>query len=181
MKIMLMTVEHLKSLLPGRNETDEVLGDKLQALELLIRKYTNNNFQKRFYRSDGEISGGILTLDIPSYFTKGDTIQITRSSFNDGLYVIESVSAGGELTIDPVPLIDDYMVLVTRIEYPKDIIMGAVNMFKWDLESRDKVGVKSESLSRHSVTYYDMDSNNSLMGYPSSLLGFLKPYMKARF
>ena len=26
-----------------------------------------------------------------------------------------------------------------------------------------------------------MDGDNSLMGYPKSLLGFLTPYMKARF
>lgn len=32
-----------------------------------------------------------------------------------------------------------------------------------------------------SVTYVDYDANNQVMGYPVSLLGFLKPYMKARF
>jgi len=30
-------------------------------------------------------------------------------------------------------------------------------------------------------TYINMDGDNSVMGYPRSLLGFLKPYMKARF
>ncbi len=30
-------------------------------------------------------------------------------------------------------------------------------------------------------TYFNMDGDNSVMGYPRSLLGFLKPYMKARF
>ena len=42
-------------------------------------------------------------------------------------------------------------------------------------------GVKSETLSRYSVTYFDQDANNQVMGYPVALLGFLKPYMKARF
>ena len=31
------------------------------------------------------------------------------------------------------------------------------------------------------VTYYDQDASNTVMGYPVSLLGFLKPYRKARF
>ena len=66
-------------------------------------------------------------------------------------------------------------------EYPPDVKMGVVNMLKWDLENRDKVGVQSETLSRHSVTYFNMDGDNSTMGYPKSLLGFLKPYMRARF
>lgn len=66
-------------------------------------------------------------------------------------------------------------------EYPPDIKMGVVNMLKWDLENRDKVGVQSETISRHSVTYFNMDGDNSAMGYPKSMLGFLKPYMKPRF
>ena len=62
-----------------------------------------------------------------------------------------------------------------------DVKMGAVNMLKWDLENRDKVGVQSETISRHSVTYFNMDGENSSLGYPKSLTGFLKPYMRARF
>lgn len=67
------------------------------------------------------------------------------------------------------------------IEYPMDIKMGVVNLMKWDMNNRDKVGVQSESISRHSVAYYDMGTDNSVMGYPKALMGFLKPYMRARF
>ena len=66
-------------------------------------------------------------------------------------------------------------------EYPPDIKMGVVNMLKWELENRDKVGIASETISRHSVTYFDMNGDNSTMGFPKALLGFLKPYMRARF
>ena len=52
---------------------------------------------------------------------------------------------------------------------------------KYECNMRDKVGIKSESISRHSVTYYDVNEENQVMGYPVSLLGFLKPYIKARF
>lgn len=67
------------------------------------------------------------------------------------------------------------------VVYPADIKMGAVNLMKWELNNRDKVGVSSETISRHSVTYFNMDGDNSIMGYPKSLLGFLRPYKKARF
>lgn len=66
-------------------------------------------------------------------------------------------------------------------EYPMDVKMGVINLMKWELNNRDKVGVASESISRHSVTYFDMTGDNSIMGYPKALMGFLKPYMKARF
>ena len=52
---------------------------------------------------------------------------------------------------------------------------------EWDLENRDKVGIQSETISRHAVTYFNMDGDNSTVGYPKSLVGFLKPYKKARF
>ena len=67
------------------------------------------------------------------------------------------------------------------IAYPADVKMGVVNLMKWEQNNRDKVGVASETISRHSVTYFNMDEQNTAMGYPVSLLGFLKPYMKARF
>lgn len=66
-------------------------------------------------------------------------------------------------------------------EYPMDVKMGVVNLMKWELGSREKIGVASESISRHSVTYFDMSGDNSIMGYPKALMGFLRPYMRARF
>ena len=67
------------------------------------------------------------------------------------------------------------------IVYPADIKLGAIGLLKWDLTLRGKVGIASEAISRHGVTYQNMDGENAVMGYPKSLLGFLKPYMRARF
>lgn len=67
------------------------------------------------------------------------------------------------------------------VVYPADIKIGVVNLLKWELGNRDKVGIASETISRHSVTYIDQTDTNTLMGYPASLMGFLKPYHKARF
>ena len=50
---MIMTVEELKSYI-DITAKDPVLEAKLQALELLIRKYTNNNFQDRNRRFDAD-------------------------------------------------------------------------------------------------------------------------------
>ena len=67
------------------------------------------------------------------------------------------------------------------IAYPADVKIGVVNLMKWEQNNREKIGVASESISRHSVTYFDLSGDNSTIGYPKALLGFLKPYMKARF
>ena len=167
---MIISVEEVKKYITTA-ESDEVLEAKLQALELLIRKHTNNNFQDRNRRFASSISSGDLTVSYP-YVKEGDTIQISESLFNDGLYVY--AATGMDLT-------DEDRCLVTKVSYPMDVVMGVVNMLKWDLENRDKVGIQSETISRHSVTYFDMNGDNSSLGYPKSLIGFLKPYMKARF
>lgn len=67
------------------------------------------------------------------------------------------------------------------IAYPADVKMGVVNLLKWEMDNREKVGVQSETLSRHTKTYFDMTAENATLGYPASLLGFLEPYMCARF
>lgn len=174
---MIISVDEAKKYITTTVD-DSVLEAKLQALELLIRKHTNNNFQKRAFRTVGTFEDGKLYCDTGKFFKEGDTIQITESSFNEGLYVISEI-ADDVITIEGS--MDETDVLVTKVEYPIDVKMGAVNMLKWDLENRDKIGIQSETISRHSVTYFNMDGANSVMGYPTSLLGFLKPYVKARF
>lgn len=174
---MIISVDEVKKYIETELD-DSVLEAMLQALESLIRKYTNNNFQNRFMRFSCPVMAQKLFSDFP-YIAAGDTIQISESIFNNGLYTIKEID-GNMITLNK-GLYDENKVLVTKIEYPTDVKLGVVNMLRWDLEHRNKVGIQSETISRHSVTYFNMDGDNSTMGYPKSLLGFLKPYMKARF
>ena len=174
---MIISVEELKQYITTA-ETDAMLEAKLQALELSIRGYTHNNFQQRNIRTVCPVMAQKLYTAYP-HFQVGDTIQISQSIFNDGIYTIQKIE--GEMIELDKGLLDENQVLVTKVEYPADVKMGVVNMLKWDMEHRDKIGIQSETLSRHSVTYFNMDGDNSLMGYPKSLLGFLKVYKRARF
>ena len=167
---MIISVDELKKYITT-DLADEVLEAKLQALETAIRKYTNNNFQNRNKRIIVNIVNGNLELSGYRYISEDDTIQISGSSYNDGVYTLST----------DMNLFDENDVLVTKIEYPSDVKMGVVNLLDWEINKRNKVGVASETISRHSVTYFNMDGDNSLIGYPKSLVGFLKPYMKARF
>lgn len=112
-------------------------------------------------------------------FDVGDTIQVTESQLNAGLY---TVTAATDTTFEVADALhDENDVLVTKVVYPIDVKMGVANMLEWDLNNRSKVGIQSETISRHTVTYFNMDGDNASMGYPKSLTGFLIPYKKARF
>ena len=176
---MILSVKEAKDFLPELSTvSDDLLKQKLDAMEVMVRKYTNNNFQNRNIRFLADSVGTILNGSSP-FLKEGDTIQVSDSRVNDGLYVLTSVS-DDSVVVDR-PLFTVGHNLVTKVEYPADVKLGIINLLKWDVGNRDKVGIKSETISRHSVTYFDLDSSNQVMGYPVSLLGFLESYKKARF
>ena len=174
---MIIAAEEIMALPEFATQNEKVIEEKLNAAELMIRAYTNNNFQNRFVRFTAE-SRGDRILGTSDYLRVGDTVQISQSMVNDGLYVIKEVT-------DSFIRVDRELYkstnLITKVEYPVNVRVGVLELIKWDIRNRSKTGIKSETLSRYSVTYFDQDANNQAMGYPVALLGFLKPYMKARF
>ena len=172
---MIISVEELKKMSKFANYDSTELEMKMQAIEQAIRSYTNNNFQDRNKRIQCASLNGILQGTSP-YFKVGDTLEISKSN-NSGLYVITEI---GETIKLNETLFDEPSNLVTKIVYPSDVVAGALRLLEWNLTQSDKVGIQSETISRHSVTYFNMDGDNSIMGYPKSLFGFLKPYKKAR-
>ncbi len=176
---MIISVEEAKTLVDVKDWTDEKILRKLKAIEQTIRSYTNNNFQDRAHRRTADIVGGLFVCEALTPFSVDDTVQISESKLNKGLYVVTSADDSTFTVAEDVA--DEKNVLVTKIVYPDDVVECALNLLEWEINHRDKVGIQSETLSRHSVTYFNMDGDNSLMGYPKSLLGGLKAYKKARF
>lgn len=175
---MIISVEKIKEFVDLDGWTDERIERKLKAIEQTIRAYTNNNFQDRCYRRTADIVGGLLVVEALNPFDEGDTIQISESCFNNGLYNVVTVD---ETTLDVLENVtDETDVLVTKVSYPADVVDCCINLMEWEVKNRSKVGIQSETLSRHSVTYFNQDSANQVMGYPASLLGCLKAYRKAR-
>ncbi len=175
---MVVEVEELISMDEFKGMDREGLASKLKAVEALIRSYTNNNFQNRNMRVKAPSVGGAILTHCP-YFKAGDTVQVSQSGLNDGVYEVVEAT-GSRLKLDR-ELYDSPSNTVTKVIYPEDIRKGVVDLMAWEKANRKKVGIKSEELSRHSVTYFDQDTNNQVMGYPVALLGFLKPYVKPRF
>ena len=168
---MQSALDYLKKEIP---ESD--LKRKISAIESLIRDETNNNFQERrmrFYAPS--VPEGIIGSS--PFLEIGDTVEINES-VNEGIYTVEEIEA--EMIRLDRKLYAAADNMVTKVVYPEAVKEGVLNMLQWELNMRSKTGIKSETLSRHSVTYFDMDAANSLDGYPVSLMGFLEPYYKAR-
>ena len=186
---MLMTVEELKQYIKTE-EPDALLAAKLASIELTIRKYTNNNFQNRGFRVTADIKAGVFMSNSLIPFKVGDTIMISESDLqSDCLCTVKEV---GELFFTVQEgVADDDSVLITKVEYPMDVKLGAVNILKWQLRNeaansgdKSQKDIQSETLSRHSVTYATDATESDLavdFGVPKKHAAFLNNYMKARF
>jgi hypothetical protein len=172
---MIISVEDLKKQVTCGTDTDGVITAKLDAIEAVIRVYTNNNFQKRKIRFTGSSTGNKV-FGSSNFITVGDTVQLSDAfGANDGLYVVTAV-AEDHIELDKDLASVDCMV--TKVEYPPDVVQCAVDLYRWKQNMGEKVGIKSETISRHSVTYED--SGTLFMGYPLGILNSLNLHKKAR-
>lgn len=159
-KILNTDIEHLRTLCDG--------------LEDFIRQYTNNNFTVKNITYNTPVVDGKLEAQ-SSLINEDDCVLISNSLYNDGVYIVDGIDG----TLDR-ELYDEPMVKVTLVRYPNAIKMGVIELLKYNVRMADKVGISSESISRHSVSYSGVGAD-SIGGYPASMMAFLKPYMKARF
>ena len=186
---MLMTVEELKQYVTT-DRSDAVLGAMLQALELTIRRYTNNNFQNRGFRVEADIVDGEFHTGVIAPFVAGDTVMISESDKQSGMLCTVKEVKDGSFTVNE-NVTDEDDVLVTEVVYPADIMLGAANINDWQLRNQamnsgdtSAAPVASETISRHSVSYVTDASEADLstdFGVPKKHVAFLMGYKKARF
>lgn len=177
---MIISVDDIKTHVDCGDLSDAVILSRLNAIEKVIRAFTHNNFQNRNARFEAEASGSVLFGASP-FIKIGDTVQISQSLVNDGLYTVISVT-DDQTTLDS-ELFSTKKNLITKIHYPDDVVQCAIDLFKWKYEFGDKIGIKSESetLSRHSESVTYEDSGTLFMGYPTGILKGLALHSKARF
>ena len=177
---MIISVEDVKKRITTNLE-DSVLEEKLQALEVQIREYTNNRFLKKPYvRINAEILGGVFISESLIPFKAGDTVQVSvgNSAIDCGVYTVKEVS---DTTFTVNEDVDDITnTTVSLVQYKADVRMGVVELLDWKLKNADKVGLSAETISRHSQTF-DRASIDKNFGVPNELLAFLKPYKNPRF
>lgn len=176
---MLISAGDLKDRYPKFEDIDDdLITRKLSVIESAIRKHTNNNFQNRLVRFNASIENGVIKGTSP-YLKQLDTIEIS-DGINKGLYTVIGLSDGVQ-TIEP--LYDYPNQLITKIEYPIDVIEGAIDILDWELikKGKEKSNVASESISRHNVSYFQRTKDNTIKGYPIELFDFCEDYVRARF
>lgn len=158
---------------------------ELEALEATVRSYTNNNFINLATKiTDVTVTGNtVLVSGNLSVFIVNDTVQVFGTGVNDGLYTVKSVSDTGLSLEVKRGLISGtwHEGGIARVDYPADVKNGVMKMLAYDVATADKVGIKSETIGRMSTTYYDNTANESIEGYPSAYLNFLKKYRKIRW
>ncbi len=177
---MIMTVAEFREYVDA-DAPDVTLEARLQAIELFIRGYTNNNFQVKGTGRIADVVSGHFDVEALNPYKVGDTIHISGSDKNDGLYTVKEADDHSFWVNEPTR--DEIDVFVTLVDYPADVKVGVMEMMKYDLENRVKArsGIQSETISRHSVTYKVPDKADTVQGYPQHLMGFLDRHMKARF
>lgn len=174
---MLISLSDLRKLITT-DESDFSLAMRLGAIEEKIRSYTNNHFLDIGTRTGIVIRDGLIDAECRRFHT-GDTVELCHIRSNDELCIIAAVTKEG-LYIPSEPLLDSSRGTMTLVRYPKDVVMGAVQMLQYDLQTSGREDVASETISRHSVTYRDPSASASVLGYPSKITGFLKAYRRAR-
>lgn len=178
---MIIPLEEAKKL--WEDKTDEEIKRELLAIEVMIRNKTNNKFHDTRVRFKGtakfkgnKIYGPFKDL----LFRLGDRIEVSKSILNEGLFDITDIT-------DEYIVIDEELedletdALITKVKYPEDIRKGIVDLIRFDLNMADKVGIKSETISRYSVQYFDVGKKENVEGYPISLMEFIKKYRKIRW
>lgn len=188
---MIITLDEAQKINPSLTQ------ETLDGLEQSIRALTHNKFQNlniRFYQFKVTNENTLEFNDTLSFLRVGETIEISNTwsqtgsglnqdmGVNDGLFVIE------EITDKTIKLKDAELfngsfqsAFITKISYPLDILTGVKKLLKYDATMADKLGIKSESISRMSITYYDVTSNETVSGYPATLFSFLSKYKKMRW
>lgn len=174
---MICSIETARARLGFGPEKTEEIQARLRGIEDFIRAYTNNKFQDRKRRERVRIKGQ-QALGSLSYFRTGDLVEISESGLNAGVYRIERIDAKG-CELSGGPLTDEGPVLMTRVSYPWGVQEVALRMLDWDLTNRSKLGIASETLSRHSISYADQNQGQHA-GYPLAIISGLAPWVKAR-
>ena len=189
---MLMAIEELRSFLDSDIEvSDLVLTGKLSALEHKIRKYTNNSFQRRGVSIEADIRGNVFMSESLIPFKVGDTIMVTHSDLQSDWFATVTEVTDDTTFITDGEWDEDNNITVTKVVYPLDVKIGAVDILKWMLRNeaansgdKSKKEIQSETLSRYSVTYAADATESDIdaaFGVPKKYTAFLKGYMKARF
>lgn len=176
---LIISIEEAKKIDPSVTQSD------LDAFEQTVRQLTNNNFQNVHIRFRDVVFKGnsIVLKDNPLGLRVGDTIQISNSKVNDCLTTVEAITEKTLETDVEEPFFEGSFsgAFITKVEYPADIKMGIEELLRFKKSMGAKLGIKSESIARMSITYYEVNASDNIEGFPAAKFSFLNKYKKMRW
>lgn len=155
----------------------------LDALEQKVRTLTNNKFHHSHIKNHNLalMDNQIITTDELIGFKEGNRIEIVGTKYNDGLYNIIAVD-DHTITVNADFILEtNKEAFVVRIDYPVDLANSLKEIIRYQTKMANKTGVKTERVSRTSVTYHDVNSTDNIEGIPSSYWSFIRKYRKIRW
>lgn len=172
---MLIKVEEVKEMDRFKKYSEDDITRKLKKIEYAIRSYTHNQFLSKTIRFYSKIEDNKILLDT-ELIRAEDTILI-RDFANYDIFVVKKID-NGKIEVGE-DIYNSNESFIAKVVYPFDIIEGALDVLEWDLKMRNKVGIKQESISRHSVTYFDNDSSNTVNRLSSCIIWFFNTIYKS--
>ncbi|MHB2275367.1 MAG: pyroglutamyl-peptidase I family protein [Enterococcus faecalis] len=148
-----------------------------------------------------EIAGAeIIKVEVPTVFgTSGEKVaeaiethqpdmvicvgQAGGRQINDCLTTVEAITEKTLETDVEEPFFEGSFsgAFITKVEYPADIKMGIEELLRFKKSMGAKLGIKSESIARMSITYYDVSASDNIEGFPAAKFSFLNKYKKMRW
>lgn len=159
--------------------------DDIDALEAMVRTITNNRFNIIATNQHGVTFGEdtIKIASVANYRVK-DTVEIFGTGgINDGVFDITAVDTTTNTLTVRMPT--GYEAFITGtypragstlVRYPRDVAYNVLKLIGYEYAMADKKGLKSESIARLSVTYFDMTANESREGFPAAYIEWLDKY-----
>ena len=124
---MIITIEELKTVSELSDLSNEQLSTMCEGIEDFIRQYTNNNFTVKNVTFNTPSTNGKLATVSP-LFKVGDTVLISNSKYNNGVYLLTDVYG----TLDK-ELFDDDNNKVTLVKYPPAIKLGVIKLLQYNV------------------------------------------------
>lgn len=154
----------------------------IDETELEFLKLTRNNFlndRVKYSNSDlifdadaKTVTSATAQLITDEYFVTG-WYFVSGSVHNDGWHQVSEVTSETVLTLENSPVDEDsgYRITLQKAEFPSELKSIIAEMIGETLAKEGvDIGVKSESLGSHSITYED--------GYSKKLMNKINKYRK---
>lgn len=176
------------SLTEAKKVNPRITQEELDAYEQQIRTLTNNKFHHPHIRNKNLAfvsPNTVVSSDELIGFEAGDTVEIVNTLYSNGLWIIKEVVDKYTLTlkIEDRKLIESAFTegVIVKVDYPADLSMHLKEVIQYKYKMTNKTGIKTERVSRTSVTYHDVNSADNVEGIPSSYWSFIKKYRKIRW